>query len=95
LADACRSRACIGHTQAAGLGHPQPDERAEQDRRTQPRGQDVVQRPHQRVIARSVELAAPERLQDIPDPPGPDPLPKVNGTHVHPDCPHCDEDGQD
>ena len=42
------------------------------------------------MIARGLELAAPERLQDMTEQPRPDPLPKVNGRQYGPDCPHCD-----
>jgi hypothetical protein len=47
------------------------------------------------TILRGLELAAPERLAGLAEAPQPDPVTKVNGTHVHPDCPHCPGEGEE
>ena len=43
--------------------------------------------------APALVMVSPERLRELADGRAAE-VPKVNGTHLHPDCQHCDEDGQ-
>jgi hypothetical protein len=41
----------------------------------------------------ALAMVSPEQLAELADGHAEEPKP-VNGTHLHPDCPDCDEDGQ-